>query len=133
MPASRAPSLNVPAHNPRREHARLRLGIPASFITLRGKQTVRLVDLSQGGAHVIMRDGAKVREGVLSWMRYEVFAEVVWQDGDAIGMAFDEPISREALLQTRQFAPSVVRAETMGASDAARQFVAGSIHNGAER
>ena len=102
----------------RREHARLRLGIPARFETLDGRHKVRLVDLSHGGAQIEMECAAPVKEGVLSWMRFETFGIAAWQDGESVGLEFDRPLSRECLLATRDKAPEIFL-------EAARDFVAG--------
>lgn len=119
-------------HNPRRSHARLRLGIAAVFETIEGKQKARMVDLSQGGAHLYVPNAGKVREGFLTWMNFEIFAVVVWQKGDEFGVEFDAPLTYEQLLRVRQEAPAVVQEEAMGAALAARDFVAGTTHIGVD-
>ena len=103
----------------RRQHARLRLGIPARLETLEGRYPVRLVDLSHGGAQIEMESEAPVREGVLSWMLFETFGIAAWQDGESVGLEFDRPLSRECLIATRKKAPEIMR-------EAARDFVAGT-------
>ena len=102
----------------RREHARLRLGIPARLETLDGRFPVRLVDLSHGGAQIELEGDAPVREGVLSWMLFETFGVPAWQEGGSVGLTFDRPLSRTALRMTREKAPEIFL-------EAARQFVAG--------
>jgi hypothetical protein len=102
----------------RRQHARLRLGIPARLETLDGRFPVRLVDLSHGGAQIELEGDAPVREGVLSWMLFETFGVPAWQDGGSVGLTFDRPLSRTALRMTREKAPEIFL-------EAARQFVAG--------
>lgn len=113
------PLPDVDAELLRREHARLRLGIPARLETLEGRQQVRLVDLSHGGAQIVLENDAPVREGVLSWMRFETFGIAAWQDGESVGLTFDRPLSRECLVATRDKAPEIFL-------DAARDFVAGT-------
>lgn len=130
MSQPKPPLPEVDAELQRREHARLRLGIPASFETLDGRLKVRLVDLSQGGAHIVLPGDAAVRQGVLMWMRFDAFGMTVWQEGDEVGMKFERPVSLECLRETRSFAPDVVREEGMAA---ARDFVAGKGHFGTER
>ena len=102
----------------RRQHARLSLGIPARFDTLDGRQQVRLVDLSRGGAHIVLPKEAPASEGVLGWMEFETFGIVMWQDGDNVGLEFDRPLSDACFAATRDFAPEIFR-------EAARAFVAG--------
>jgi len=129
MPNSEA----VQDQTPRRAHSRLRLGISARIETLDGKQRVRLLDLSQGGAHIVLSEPHDIRKAVLSWLRFETYGEVVWQEGQHIGLAFDRPLPLACLVETRQRAPTVVREEAMGVEQAARQWVAGTLHQGSER
>ena len=103
----------------RRRYARLRLGIPARFETLYGRQPVRLVDISHGGAHIVLADPAPVREGVLMWMRFEIFGIAMWQEEESVGLEFDRPLSLQCLRATRDFAPEIFR-------EAARDFVSGT-------
>ena len=119
-------------YSPRRAHARLRLGIPATFETIEGRQKVRLIDLSQGGAHLYIPNAGKVREGFLSWLRFEVFAVAVWQQADEVGLEFDTLLTYDELLEVRGAAPAIVQEEAMGAALAAREFVAGERHLGVD-
>lgn len=105
--------------DPRRAYARLPLGLGAYLDTLDGRQAVQLIDLSQGGAHVILGRPGPVREGVLSWLRFDTFGVVAWQHGEHVGLAFDRLIPIAVLMETRQRAPSVVR-------EAAEAWVAGT-------
>jgi hypothetical protein len=118
---------------PRRAFSRLRLGISAQLETLDGRQKVRLMDLSQGGAHIIVSQAGDIRQAVLSWLHFETFGIVAWTDGPNIGLEFDKPLPIGVLVETRQRAPSVVREEAMGDQLAARDWVAGTIHAGSER
>jgi hypothetical protein len=101
--------------------------------TLDGRQKVRLMDLSQGGAHVILSQQGDIRQAVLTWLHFETFGTVAWTDGPHIGLQFDKPLPLAVLVETRQRAPSVVREEAMGAEIAAREWVAGRVHAGSER
>jgi hypothetical protein len=118
---------------PRRAFSRLRLGITAQLETLDGRQRVRLIDLSQGGAHVILSQAGDIRQAVLTWLRFETFGTVVWREGVHIGLKFDKLLPLAVLVETRQRAPSVVREEAMGAQQAAREWVAGIFNPGSER
>ena len=77
---------------PRRAFSRLRLGISAQLETLDGRQKVRLMDLSQGGAHVIVSEPGDIRQAVLTWLHFETFGMVAWSDGPHIGLKFDKPL-----------------------------------------
>jgi PilZ domain-containing protein len=118
---------------PRRAYSRLRLGISAQLETLDGRQRVRLIDLSQGGAHVILSQPGDVRQAVLTWLHFETFGMVAWREDVNIGLKFDKLLPLAVLVETRQRAPSVVREEAMGAQEAAREWVAGTSHLGSER
>ena len=128
---SDTPAVQPDAH--RRQHALLRLGIAASLETLDGQQNVRLVDLSQGGAQVILSREEPLRRAVLCWLDFEAFGVVVRHEGIKVGLEFDEQLPMEWLLHTRQLAPSIVRNETLGDRAAARDWVAGNLDIGSER
>jgi PilZ domain-containing protein len=115
---------------PRRAYSRLRLGISAQLETLDGRQRVRLIDLSQGGAHVILSKPGHLREAVLTWLRFETFGAVVWQEEQHIGLNFDKLLPLPVLVETRLQAPTVVRDE---AYEIAREWVTGNVHAGSER
>jgi hypothetical protein len=117
---------DVPAEQgkaPRRAFPRLQLGISAQLETLEGRQRVRLMDLSQGGARVIPSKAGDIKEGVLTWIRFETFGTVAWVDGKHVGLEFDVPLPLAVLVETRQKAPSVVREEE---ERIAREWVEGS-------
>jgi len=117
---------------PRRAFARLRLGIAARLETLEGRQNVRLIDLSQGGARVILSKPGEIRQGVLTWLHFEAFGTVTWREDDHIGLQFDEPLPLAVLVETRQRAPSVVKEEAMKVHTAARDWVAGTYNPGSD-
>ena len=112
---------------PRRVHLRLQLGISAQLETLDGRQRVRLIDLSQGGAHVVLSKDSDPHEAVLTWLRFETFGIVVWRDGRDIGLEFDKLLPLSVLVETRRRAPTVVREEE---EQAAREWVAGTLNPG---
>lgn len=110
----------------RRANPRLPLGIGARFDTLDGRQNVRLIDLSQGGAHVILSEPGEVSEGVLAWLGFDSYAVVAWQRDGHVGLTFDRPLPLAWLVETRKRAPSVVQEEAMG-SELARAWVSGGL------
>ena len=119
--------------SPRRGYSRLRLGIAARLETIAGKQSVRLIDLSQTGARLILSQPGDARDAVLTWLGFEAFGSVIWREGDQVGMHFDDLVPTEQLLETRRRAPSVVREEELETRAAAREWVAGERHHGTER
>ena len=120
----------IPPEAHRRQHARLRVGIAARLETLEGQQAVRLVDLSQSGAQVVLSQQVPFRRGVLCWLDFEAFGAVAWQDGENMGLEFEELVPMDQLFETRQRAPEVVRAQALGDYGAARDFVAGTFNPG---
>jgi hypothetical protein len=108
--ASAAEDLERPEHKPRRGKARLRTGVPAVFTTMNGRQVVSLVDLSESGAGLVVKDSWRLNGGVLKWMDYEVYGKVVRRSGDNIGLLFDEPINAAWVLETRAWLPRLRRA-----------------------
>lgn len=104
-----APRTQVEAPRHRRKRPRLRLGIPVRVETLHGNFDGRLLDLSETGAKVAMDSPSGRGEALLEWLSHEAFGEIVWRRGDAIGIRFDQPLSPEQLMRTRQLAPSILR------------------------
>jgi hypothetical protein len=100
------------------------VGIGARLETLSGAQPVRLVNLSQGGAQLILSDPDKAGEGVLTWLEFEGFGELAWRRDAEIGLTFVPPLAPRCLAETRRRAPAVVRDEERGES-MARAWVAG--------
>lgn len=108
--ASAAEDLERPEHKPRRGKARLRTGVPAVLTTMNGRQVVSLVDLSESGAGLVVKDGWRLNGGVLKWMDFEVYGKVVRRSADNIGLLFDEPIDAAWVLETRAWLPKLRRA-----------------------
>ena len=110
----------------RRRFARLNVGIGARFTTLAGEQPVRLVNLSQKGAKLILSAPGDAGAGVLTWLDFETFGELAWQEEDTIGIVFDKLLTPGCMAQTRLRAPSIVREEESGAK-LAQAWIAGEI------
>ncbi|MBO0749243.1 MAG: PilZ domain-containing protein [Porphyrobacter sp.] len=117
----------------RRAHSRLRLGISAHLQTLDGRRKIRLIDLSQGGARIVLGEPLDTRQGVLKWFHFEAFGTVVWREGKHLGIGFDEALPLSVLIETRQWAPTVVREDAIRARKAAREWVTGNHRAGIER
>jgi hypothetical protein len=105
---------------PRRAYSRLNVGIDAFLDTLDGRQRVRLVDLSQAGAHVVLSRPETVKEGVLTWLRFDTFGITMWQDEENVGLKFDRLLPAHILAETRERAPAVVL-------EMAQAWVSGSL------
>ena len=110
----------------RRAFLRLQVGIGARLDTLDGSQKVRLIDLSQGGAHVVLSRPEEAGAGVLTWMNFETFGELAWIEESHLGLKFDKLLPPGCLAETRRRAPSVVRDEEMGTT-LTQAWVSGEI------
>lgn len=75
-------------------------------MTVNGPRAITLLDLSQSGARLQLSGPERVNGGVLRWMGFEVFGVRVWQSGNTIGLQFDNPISSNWVLATRNWRPS---------------------------
>jgi hypothetical protein len=106
--------------DPRRAYSRLRVGIDAYLDTLDGRQKVRLIDLSQAGAHLVLSKPEVVKEGVLSWLRFDTFGIAMWQSEEDVGLKFDRLLPLHVLKETRERAPAVVL-------EMAQAWVSGSL------
>jgi hypothetical protein len=109
----------------RRQCPRLMLGIDAEIISVEGRQPVVLRDLSETGAKIQLTRKTPMSRGIMRWLRYEVFGEVVWQQDGWCGLLFDRPISPACLFDTRVAAPGLVHDERKEARRYAMAFVAG--------
>jgi hypothetical protein len=114
----------------RRSAARLRLSIPARFISLDGYSDCILIDLSETGAQIALaqplRRGAAV---YLQVARFEIFAEAVRRvqgpRGGVNGLVFDERISPETVLAVRAHAETLQQREQQALRDQVRRWVTG--------
>ena len=108
--------------DPRRAYSRLHVGIDGTLETLEGRQAVRVVDLSPSGAHLVLSQPAKIREGVLRWLNFDNFGMTMWQDDEDVGLKFDRLLPEHILDETRARAPGLVL-------ELAQAWVAGSLHD----
>ncbi len=109
----------------RRRNSRLRLGIEARFLGFDGDQSVALYDLSQTGAKVLLQNGSPVSQGILSWMGYEAFGDVVWRRGRWCGIHFEEELPDDWVFATRQATPVLLEAPGKELLGVAEKFVTG--------
>ena len=97
-----------------RDFLRLPLGVLGHLETLEGRKRVEIVDLSQGGAHVVLlevdeKQLIKIDDCFLTWLTFEGFGKVTWRKGQHFGIAFDEPLRPSVIKQTKAQAPIMVR------------------------
>lgn len=121
-----ATALACPDFAPRRGRARLRVGVSAAIATMNGRQGITLLNLSESGALLRVKDSAPFDRGVLKWVNYEAFGVVAWRKGSDVGLRFDEPIDRAWLLDTRERLPALSKGH-----DEFRQFASDWATGGA--
>jgi len=104
------------------------VGIPARLVTVHGTVSVDLINLSRTGARIDRAHVPKVREAMLVWLGFEAMGELVWREGQQLGMTFDAPLSIETMIATREQAATVVDDALL---DAAREWAIGGSSLGA--
>lgn len=103
------------ARSPRRKTA-----FKGVLETLLGPVRIAIRNISCTGALI---EGEEIpsagRDGVLKAEGLELFCSVVWSDGARAGLAFDEPLTPEQVLELHQITPEAVRsAELKAAAEA---------------
>lgn len=112
-------------HHVRRHHARLRLGIEADILGFDGPQKIILYDLSETGAKILLEQAYPISKGILTWLDYESFGDIVWRKGRWCGIHFDTPIDEQWLIRTRAASPAVEQLAKEKLLKEAEEFVAG--------
>ena len=114
----------------RRAAARLRLAIPARFVSVTATQGCILLDVSRSGARIALASPAPLRQsGYIAVGRLELFGMVVrcerLRDGGINAVAFDDPISEAQVLAIRHFAENFALRERQALRDQVRRWVTG--------
>ncbi|MEZ5682156.1 MAG: PilZ domain-containing protein [Erythrobacter sp.] len=97
-----------------RDFLRLPLGVLGYLETLEGRKRVEVVDLSQGGAHIVLlevdeKQTIDIEDCFLTWLDFEGFGKVTWRKGQHFGIAFEEPLRPTVIKETKIKAPMMVR------------------------
>jgi hypothetical protein len=115
----------------RRENQRARVSLAASLVSVSGTQTVRLNNISQGGACITAQTPMKRGSDVfLRWGAIDAFGTVTWVEGPRCGVMFEEPLTQDDIRDARwqsDHQQTVSRAEGRAA---ARDFVSGNLRVG---
>lgn len=121
---------DTPAATGRRSAARLRLAIPARFVSIHATQACIVLDLSQSGARIGL--ASPIPEGQFGYLevaRFAVFGTVVRTDpgigGGINAIAFDDPMSGRQVLEIRRFAEDFESREREALRDQVRRWVTG--------
>jgi hypothetical protein len=114
----------------RRAAPRLRLAIPATFVSIYAQHSCILMDLSCTGARIALpRLVAEGQSGYIEVGQLEIFGTIVraerTEEMAVNAMIFDDPISRGAVLDVRSFAETMQERERRDLRDQVRRWVAG--------
>jgi hypothetical protein len=114
----------------RRAAPRLRLAIPARFVSIYSTQHCILIDLSRTGARMaVAAPVAPGQPGYLEIDRMEIFGTIVRAQpgGDMAvnAVAFDDPIAQAAVLRIRAYAEGLEARTQMALRDQVRRWVTG--------
>jgi hypothetical protein len=120
----------LPATTGRRAAPRLRLAIPARFVSIYSTQRCVLIDLSRTGARMALAAPvAPGQPGYLEIDRMEIFGSIVRaQRGGEMAvnaLAFDDPIAQEAVLRIRAYAEGLEARTQMALREQVRRWVTG--------
>ncbi len=92
----------------RRGRSRLRTRLPARLITVNGQHEALLADISLTGAQVLVVNRRGIAEplrqgqdAVLQWNGFEAFGTIAWAESDQCGIAFEDMLSPQTVLDTR--------------------------------
>lgn len=95
----------------RRVEPRANIVLPASVEALDGRQSISLIEVSRSGARLEGADLPAIGKGViLRCGKLDTFGTVVWAVDGRCGVAFDEPISTQELIEIRHLAVVAERA-----------------------
>ncbi|MEM1052748.1 MAG: PilZ domain-containing protein [Pseudomonadota bacterium] len=125
-------SIDVEAKVGRRGAPRLRLSIPAQFISLYGTFRCILIDLSCSGAQLGFAEPLdKGETGFLHIGGLEVFCEVVREakgpNGGMNGLLFDPELANADVLQVRHFAEQYAEHELRRLRSEVKDWVNGTF------
>jgi len=132
MIAHSNPPAEEPRHAPvgRRSAARLRLAIPARFVSILATQSGILLDVSRSGARLgLAQPPPEGQAGYLAIDRFEVFGTIVRTEpgigGGIIGIDFEEPLTDAQVLEIRRHAEQFETNERQALRDQVRRWVSG--------
>lgn len=126
------PSDAQPPVTGRRGSARLRLAIPARFVSVYSTQDCLLLDVSRTGARLALGVPLAVgQSGFIALGRFEVFGTIIRLERESGGgvnaMVFDDPLPKADVLEIRRFAEQFETREQASVIEAARRWVTGRL------
>ncbi|MEO1730736.1 MAG: PilZ domain-containing protein [Pseudomonadota bacterium] len=110
----------------RRNAARLRLSLPARFVSVERTHQCILLNLSRSGAKIAILESVQEGEsGILHCGGLEVFAVIVRSEFSLNGLQFEEEISDDQVLEMRHYHESFEERERRQLIETARNWVTG--------
>ena len=121
---------DVQAMAGRRAAPRLRLAIPARFVSIYATQRCMLVDISRTGARMALAAPVAMGQcGYLEVDRFEIFGTIVrmHREGDFAfnAMAFDDPLAPDTVLLIRTYAEGLEARTYLALREQVRRWVSG--------
>ena len=116
----------------RRGSARLRLAVPARFVSVYSTQDCLLLDISRTGARLALGVPLAINQsGFIALGRFEVFGTIVRLERESGGgvnaMVFDDPLPKADVLEIRRFAEQFEKREQASVIEEARRWVTGRL------
>ncbi len=126
-------AIMVAVHDPilspwrhRRHSARVRLHLPADFLTLEGHHKCWIDDLSSSGVRLGIASAPRPDvSGFLRFCGHETFGSVIWTRDGSCGIAFDEPLDHDIVVAMRLHAERLPEIERLEHREAIRRWVDG--------
>jgi hypothetical protein len=114
----------------RRAAARVRLAVPARFVSIYSTQNCILIDLSCSGARIgLAQPLPEDQTGYLEVARLQLFGEIVRTEfgigGGTNALAFEEPVPTDQVIAIRRFAENFEARERLKLRDQVRRWVTG--------
>ncbi len=111
----------------RRSAPRLRLSLPGVLLAVRGNHNCIITNLSQTGVLIALSDPLKVgEEGYLRCGPIDHFVIVARKERGLNALEFDIPVSREFVVQMREFQETLAEREEVELLDTVRSWTEGS-------
>lgn len=130
LPFGHMPASDDAAAIGRRAAPRLRLAIPARFVSIYSAQPCVLLDISRTGARMALAQPLSIgKSGYVEIAGMEIFGDVVRREAGSHGgvnaVAFDRAITKAQVLDIRHFAEHFHQRENQALRDQVRRWVAG--------
>ena len=122
------PTDTEPPNIGRRGASRARLALPARAVTFDGTASCMILNASQTGAQIGCEEVPKLGSMiVIEIAPIEFFGNVAWVSDQRFGIAFDEPLAFETVVELRRRADTFDQTERRRLLKVAEEFVQGRV------